>query len=128
MDPGYVRGTDREHIGVHVQASIKYYYTNYYFLKLTHPTDIKFVSKMATFFKCIKYALKCVTDMVLYNICGRIFDPRLIDTDSRRMEQICNSYIVQICTDHIYDSEVLCIFVPKRREGPEERFQLGHKE
>ena len=44
--------------------------------------------------------------MVLYNICGRIFDPRLIDTDSRRMEQICNSYIVQICTDHIYDSEV----------------------
>ena len=83
---------------------------------------------MATFLKCIKYALKCVTDMVLYNICGRIFDPRLIDTDSRRMEQICNSYIVQICTDHIYDSEVLCIFVPKRREGPEERFQLGHKE
>ena len=56
-------------------------------------------------------------DMVLYNICGRIFDPRLIDTDSRRMEQICNSYIVQICTDHIYDSEVLCIFVPKRREN-----------
>ena len=66
--------------------------------------------------------------MVLYNICGSIFDPRLIDTDSRRMEQICNSCIVQICTDHIYDSEVLCIFVPKRREGPEERFQLGHKE
>ena len=97
-------------------------------LGFTHPTDITFVSKMATFFKCIKYALKCVTDMVLYNICGRIFDPRLIDTDSRRMEQICNSYIVQICTDHIYDSEVLCIFVPKRREGPEERFQLGHKE
>ena len=92
---------------------------------ITHPTDIKFVSKMATFFKCIKYAIKCVTDMVLYNICGRIFDPRLIDTDSRRMEQICNSYIVQICTDYIYDSEVLCIFVPKRREGPEERF---HKE
>ena len=50
-------------------------------------------------------------------ICGRIFDPRLIGTDSRRMEQICNSYIVQICTDHIYDSEVLSIFVPKRREG-----------
>ena len=55
--------------------------------------------------------------MVLYNICGRIFDPRLIGTDSRRMEQICNSYIVQICTDHIYDSEVHRIFVPKRREG-----------
>ena len=72
---------------------------------------------MATFLKCIKYALKCVTDMVLYNICGRIFDPRLIGTDSRRMEQICNSYIVQICTDNIYDSEVLCILVPKRREG-----------
>ena len=66
--------------------------------------------------------------MILYNICGRIFDPRLIGTDSRRMEQICNSYIVHICTDHIYDSEVLCIFVPKRREGPEECFQLGHKE
>ena len=63
--------------------------------------------------------------MILYN---RIFDPRLIGTDSRRMEQICNSYIVHICTDHIYDSEVLCIFVPKRREGLEERFLLGHKE
>ena len=55
--------------------------------------------------------------MVLYNICGRIFDPRLIGTDSRRMEQICNSYFVQICYDHIYDSEVHRIFVPKRREG-----------
>ena len=59
--------------------------------------------------------------MVLYNMCGRIFDPRLIGTDSRRMEQICNSYIVQICTDNIYDSEVLCILVTKRREGRVQR-------
>ena len=55
--------------------------------------------------------------MVLYNICDRIFDPCLIGTDSRHMEQICISYIVQICTDHIYDSVVLRIIVPKRREG-----------
>ena len=55
--------------------------------------------------------------MVWYNVCDRIFDPRLIGTDSRRMEQICISYIVQICTDHIYDSVVLRIFVPKRMEG-----------
>ena len=51
--------------------------------------------------------------------------PRLIGTYSRR------TYIVQICTDHIYDSVMLGIFVPKRREGPEEqvlRFQLGLKE
>ena len=55
--------------------------------------------------------------MVLYNICGLIFDPHLIGTDSRRMDQICNSCIVQICTDHIYESAVLLIFVPKRKEG-----------
>ena len=50
--------------------------------------------------------------MDLYNICGLIFDPRLIGTDSRRMDQICNSCIVQICIDHIYESAVLRIFVP----------------
>ena len=41
------------------------------------------------------------------SVCGLIFDPRLIGTDSRRMDQICNSCIVQICTDHIYESAVL---------------------
>ena len=51
--------------------------------------------------------------MVLYNICDLIFDPRLIGTDSRRMDQICNSCIVQICTDHIYESAVL----PKAEGG-----------
>ena len=62
--------------------------------------------------------------MVLYNICGRIFDPHLIGTDSRRTEQICNSYIVHVCTDHIYDSEVLRILVPKRREGSRVTFSV----
>ena len=85
--------------------------------RFTHPTVTKFDQTMATFIICIKYALKCVTNMVLYNICGLIFDPRLIGTDSRRMDQICHSCIVQICTDHIYESAVLRIFFPKQKEG-----------
>ena len=81
------------------------------------PNGYQICIKNGNFFLCIKCALKCVTNMVLYNICDRIFDPRLIGTDSQRMEQIRNSYIVQICTDHIYDSLMVRIFVPKPREG-----------
>ena len=57
----------------------------------THPMDTIFVSKVATFL-CIIYVLKCVTDMVLYNICGKF---------------VLNTYMYV----------VLRIFVPKRREG-----------
>ena len=70
----------------------------------------------------------CVTDMVLYNICGRIFDPHLIGTDSRRMEQICNSYIVQIRTDHRMIQRCFAYLFQSGGRGPDERFQLGHKE
>ena len=84
---------------------------------------------MATFFLCIKYALKFVTDMVLYNICDHIFVPRLIGTDSLYMEQICNSYflltityMIQLCFAYLFQSG--------GRDPKEQilRFQLGLKE
>ena len=85
---------------------------------------------MATF---IKYALKCVTDMVLYNICGRIFDPRLIGTDSRRMQG--NKYVIHIMYKFVLITYMIqrCIayLFQSGGRGPEEqilRFQFGHKE
>lgn len=55
-------------------------------------------------------------NVVLYNTCGHIFHTRVIGSDTRRMKQICDSFIVHICSGHICDPVVLPIFVPKERE------------